>query len=201
MIMKADSQTPMDQSISLLEYIIKTDGAEHLKIASRRLNTFYLYSIDVILFYVLILPISCFYLIRPVLTIVRSCCKAANLVKLWQFHKCTNVIFKDKKIATVINIIVPCIVINLFVLNVLVCSGFLVKCVHFISKYFLNCDDYGMLKYISLIFWYGTIRENHYKVCISWRLHKHIAKHSDAMENEVALSTKIVSTNAKNSDA
>ena len=49
-IMKAETQTPMDRAITLLEYIVRADGAEHLKLASRKLNVFCLYSIDVILF-------------------------------------------------------------------------------------------------------------------------------------------------------
>ena len=71
-IMKADPQSPMDKAILLLEYIVKTDGAEHLKIASRKQNIFCLNSIDVIICYLTILAVSYFYVIRPVILKVRN---------------------------------------------------------------------------------------------------------------------------------
>ena len=74
-IMKADPQSPMDKAISLLEYLVKTDGAEHLKIASRKLNFFCLYSIDVIIIYLAILIVSSFYIIKPVISLLKNCDK------------------------------------------------------------------------------------------------------------------------------
>jgi hypothetical protein len=70
--MKADSSSPMDKAISLLEYVIKTDGAEHLKIASRKMSFFCLYSIDALLFYVLLFAISSFYLTKPILSFIKK---------------------------------------------------------------------------------------------------------------------------------
>ena len=70
--MKAESQKPMDKTISMLEYLVKTDGAEHLKIGSRKLNIFYFYSMDVLIFYCFILILSFYYLIKPVKCLVNS---------------------------------------------------------------------------------------------------------------------------------
>ena len=64
-LMKAETETPMNRTISMLEYLVKTDGAEHLKIGSRKLNVFYLYSIDVILLYMFFLVLSFYYLFMP----------------------------------------------------------------------------------------------------------------------------------------
>ena len=71
-MMKAESRAPMEKAISLLEYVIKTDGAEHLKIGSRKLSFFYLYSIDVLLFYVSLFSISSFYLSKPIISCIKK---------------------------------------------------------------------------------------------------------------------------------
>ena len=59
--MKSDTQRPMEKAIELLEYIVKTEGAEHLKIASRKHNIFLLYSVDVVCFCVVIFMFSYFF--------------------------------------------------------------------------------------------------------------------------------------------
>ena len=71
-LMKAETETPMNRTISMLEYLVKTDGAEHLKIGSRKLNIFYLYSIDVILLYIFILVFSFYYLFMPLSKMMRN---------------------------------------------------------------------------------------------------------------------------------
>lgn len=71
--MKAEPETPMNKTISLLEYLVKTDGAEHLKIGSRKLNIFHFYSIDVLLFYIFIIMFSFYYLLKPLSTFAQKC--------------------------------------------------------------------------------------------------------------------------------
>ena len=62
--MKSDTQRPMKKAIELLEYLVKTEGAEHLKIASRKHNIFRLYSVDVACFCAMIFVLSYFFLMR-----------------------------------------------------------------------------------------------------------------------------------------
>ena len=75
--MKSDTHRPMDKTIELLEYLVKTEGAEHLKIASRKHNFFRLYSVDVACFCAMIFVLSYFFLMKtirmlPIITLLQS---------------------------------------------------------------------------------------------------------------------------------
>ena len=69
--MKSDTQRPMEKAIELLEYLVKTEGAEHLKIASRKHNFFRLYSVDVACFCVMIFIMSYFFLMQSIRVLPR----------------------------------------------------------------------------------------------------------------------------------
>ena len=69
--MRAEYEDPMNKTIFLLEYLVKTNGAEHLKIGSRKLNIFLFYSMDVLLVYISILIFSFYYLLKPISTFVQ----------------------------------------------------------------------------------------------------------------------------------
>ena len=69
--MKSDTQRPMEKAIELLEYLVKTEGAEHLKIASRKHNIFRLYSVDVVCFCAVIFGLSYFFLIKTIRVLPR----------------------------------------------------------------------------------------------------------------------------------
>ena len=47
--MKRSRRHPLERAISLLEYVVETDGAHHLKSQARNLNLMQYYSIDCIL--------------------------------------------------------------------------------------------------------------------------------------------------------
>ena len=69
--MKSDTQRPMKKAIELLEYLVKTEGAEHLKIASRKHNIFRLYSVDVVCFCVMVFVFSYFFLMQSIRVLPR----------------------------------------------------------------------------------------------------------------------------------
>ena len=69
--MKSDTQRPMKKAIELLEYLVKTEGAEHLKIASRKHSIFRLYSVDVVCFCALIFVLSYFFLMKTIRVLPR----------------------------------------------------------------------------------------------------------------------------------
>ena len=59
-LMKMRKNTPLDETVWFLEYVAKSRGAEHLKLASRHLNIFQYYSIDSMVFIVIILTLSAY---------------------------------------------------------------------------------------------------------------------------------------------
>jgi glucuronosyltransferase len=62
-------ESPHKRALNLVEYLIRNNGAPHLKMASRHLNTFQYFSIDVILFFGAVIYII-YYLVKRILKLL-----------------------------------------------------------------------------------------------------------------------------------
>lgn len=68
-ILKNDQRSPKDFIVDWIEYVIKTDGAQHLKVEQDNLWFYELYALDIMLFLTL-LSIIVYYVIKYMIAIV-----------------------------------------------------------------------------------------------------------------------------------
>ena len=74
----ANRHSPLDDAAWLMEFVAVTQGAEHLKIASRHLNVIQLYGLDVMLFFITVLVLALKLIVMLPLAFRRSLYRAKS---------------------------------------------------------------------------------------------------------------------------
>ena len=93
-LMRDVRETPLEKVMLFLEYLIRHNGAEHLKLSSRHLNFLQYFSIDTLSFIFLVSCLS-FYIIYKIMKLVFK-----EILRLRIVHNIFNILVADSYIET-----------------------------------------------------------------------------------------------------